>query len=134
MLPYILWTKYFVEAQGHKVEEIEIYQDNQSAMYMEQNGRRSAGNQSRHINIRYFWVKDCTERENMKILHWPTYRMVADFFTKALQGELYRSFRNVIMGIVQIFALDNMTAHQQKERVGICESIDAQDDQSDDND
>ena len=114
VLPFVLWTKYFVEAQGHETDEINIYQDNQSAMHMEQNGRRSAGGQSRHIKIRYFWVKNCTERENMKILHWPIYRMVADFFTKALQGELYRMFGNRIMGVLDIFALDNMTAHQRK--------------------
>lgn len=54
VLPFIIWTKYFVEAQGHEIENNIIYQDKQSAMLMELNGRRSAGRQSRHINIRYF--------------------------------------------------------------------------------
>ena len=134
VLPYIIWTKYFVEAQGHTIKNNIIYQDNQSAMLMEINGRSSAGSQSRHINIRYFWVKDCVERENMKIIHWPTFRMAADFMTKALQGKLFSGFRNVIMGVFDTGALDNMIAHQRKERVGICESDDTPDDQSDDND
>ena len=58
MLPQILWTRYFLIAQGFKVDDNVLYQDNQSAMKMENNGRSSSGKRTRHINIRYFFITD----------------------------------------------------------------------------
>ncbi|GAX15524.1 hypothetical protein FisN_6Hu141 [Fistulifera solaris] len=37
-LPHTMWTKMFMEAQGHKMEEIVFEQDNESAIRMETNG------------------------------------------------------------------------------------------------
>ena len=34
----ILWTRYFLEAQGYGVDDVIIYQDNKSAIILEQNG------------------------------------------------------------------------------------------------
>jgi hypothetical protein len=42
VLPQILWTRFFLEAQGYGVEESVIYQDNQSAILLAKNGRRSS--------------------------------------------------------------------------------------------
>ena len=55
----------------------------------------------RHINIQYFFI---TDRVNMKeiSLHWcPTKEMVADFWTKPLQGSHFRKLRDYIMGRVR---------------------------------
>jgi hypothetical protein len=57
-LPQTLWTRNFIEAQGYKIDESDFYHDNMSAMQMERNDRASAGQQSRHINIRYFFIAD----------------------------------------------------------------------------
>ena len=46
-LPCTIWAKKFLEAQGHKMTENILYQDNQSAIKLEENGRRSAGPNSR---------------------------------------------------------------------------------------
>ena len=43
--------------------------------------------------------------------------MLADFFTKPLQGELFRFFRNIIMGYVSITDLFSEN-DEIKERVG----------------
>jgi ribosomal protein S24E len=37
VMPQIIWTRYFLEAQGYGVRESKIYQDNQSAMLVEKN-------------------------------------------------------------------------------------------------
>jgi hypothetical protein len=50
----VLWTRYFLEAQGYGIEESIINQDNQSSILLENNGRASSGRRTRHINIRYF--------------------------------------------------------------------------------
>jgi hypothetical protein len=44
VLPQILWTRYFLEAQGYDVEESVIFQDNQSAILLAKNGRGSKTN------------------------------------------------------------------------------------------
>ena len=50
----IIWTRYFLEAQGHAVWYSKVYQDNLSAMLLEKNGKGSSSKRTRHINIRYF--------------------------------------------------------------------------------
>ena len=39
----VLSTRYFWESQGYQVDEAIMYQDNQSAMLLENNGRGSIG-------------------------------------------------------------------------------------------
>ena len=94
-LPNTIWMQNFLRAQGYSMEESIFMQDNESAMKLETNGRMSAGQKSRHIEIRYFWIKDRTEANGIKINHCPTLSMLADFFTKPLQGHLFRRFRDV---------------------------------------
>jgi hypothetical protein len=76
-----------------------------SAMLLETNGRASAGQRSRHINIRYFFIKDRIANGDITLLHCPTEQMIADFFTKPLQGHLFRKFRDIIMGITHYSTL-----------------------------
>jgi hypothetical protein len=73
--------------QGHKIWENYFEQDNESAIKLEKNGRLSAGPRSRHINIRYFWIKDRVKDANVNIRHCPTIEMLGDFFTKPLPGK-----------------------------------------------
>ena len=118
ILPYNLWTIYFLEAQGYELSNNILYQDNQSAIRLEKNGFKSAGTKSRHINVRFFWIKDCADREEITIIYCPTYRMLADFLTKPLQGTLFQIFRDVIMGIKHVSFLDDLIGLPSKERVG----------------
>lgn len=57
-VPYSIWMGYFLAAQGYKIKRNVLYQENQSAILLEKNGRTSCTGNSRHVNIRYFWVKD----------------------------------------------------------------------------
>jgi hypothetical protein len=45
-----------------------------------------------------FFVKDRIDKGEIKIEHCPTDDMIADFFTKPLQGQKFIKFRNKIMG------------------------------------
>ena len=47
----ILWTRYFLDAQGYNINNCIVYQDNKSAILLEQNGRASSSKRTRHINI-----------------------------------------------------------------------------------
>ena len=46
--PQCLWLLYFIERQGHAMEELDIYQDNMSAMLMENNGKESITKKKTH--------------------------------------------------------------------------------------
>jgi hypothetical protein len=97
-LPNTLYVKLFMEAQGYPITSAIFKQDNESAIKMQQNGKASCGQRSRHIDIRYFFITDHSKRNSIHIQHCPTGDMLADFFTKPLQGSLFRKFRSVLLG------------------------------------
>jgi len=97
-LPYILWFRYFMQAQGYMIENNILYQDNKSAILMERNGRNSCTGNSRHINVRYFWIKDRVENKEIRVEYMPTKMMLADYFTKPLVGSQFRLLRSFVMG------------------------------------
>ena len=117
-LPSSIWTRMFLEEQGYKIIENTFYQDNQSAMKLEKNGRMSCGQKSRYIDIRYFFIKDRLLSENIKIEYCPTEQMIADFFTKPLQGQLFAKLREVVMGHKHISTLQEQPCVPTQERVG----------------
>ena len=98
VMPQMLWTLYFLEAQGYKIKDNILYQDNKSSILLETNGRKSSGKRTRHINVRYFFIADRVKSKEIRIEYCPTGDMVADYFTKPLQGALFTKFRDMIMG------------------------------------
>jgi hypothetical protein len=107
----------FLGAQGYDLQKCVLYQDNQSAIKMEKNGRNSCTGNSRHISIRYFFVKDRVDKGEFTIEYCPTEWMLADFFTKALQGALYHRFREIIMGWKHVDTIRDAAVSPIKERV-----------------
>ena len=51
VMPQILWTHYFLEAQRVTVKGNIVYQDNQSSLRLEKYGKGSSRKRTRHINI-----------------------------------------------------------------------------------
>jgi hypothetical protein len=90
VLPQVLWTQHFLEAQGYSVKDCVIYQDNMSTILLAENGKASSSKRTRHINIRYFFVIDLVKKGQVKVTHCPTEDMVSDYFTKPLQGSAFR--------------------------------------------
>jgi hypothetical protein len=74
-----------------------VYQDNKSAILLEVNGRGSSSKRTRHIDIRHFFVKDRIAGKEVSVKYCPTEEMVSDFFTKPLQGALFRKLRRANM-------------------------------------
>ena len=99
VMPQLEWTRLFLDAQGYQVQDTILYQDNKSAMLLERNGRASSSRRTKHIHLRYFYVKDRVDAGAMHIEHCPTEDMLADFFTKPLQGGPFRRMRDRIMNI-----------------------------------
>jgi len=95
----ILSVRYFTEDQGYPVGTTTVHQDNQSTILLEKNGPASSSKRTRHINIRYFFVTDRVNKKEIKIEYCPTKEMVADFFTKPLQGCLFYKLRALILNM-----------------------------------
>jgi hypothetical protein len=117
-LPNTIWVTHFMTAQGYPPQTNVLEQDNESAIKLEVNGRTSAGAKSRHLDIRYFWIKENLEDMHIKVRHCRTLKMLADFFTKPLQGSLFRIFRDIILGTNRIISIDSIPDLLVKERVG----------------
>eukprot|EP00957_Ditylum_brightwellii_P115423 8803185-Ditylum_brightwellii.AAC.1 len=96
-LSMILWTCYFIEAQGYDVDRSIVIQDNKSAMLLETNGKVLSGKRTRHINIRYFLVQDIVEKKGIDVEYCPTVDIVEDYFSKPLQGKKFRDFQTKIL-------------------------------------
>ena len=88
-----------MEAQGYKIVNNILYQDNKSAILLETNDRKSAGKRSRALNVRYFFLTDQVNKGNVSIAYCPTGEMIADYMTKPLQGEKFMQFKRAIMGL-----------------------------------
>jgi hypothetical protein len=89
----LLWTGRFLMEQGFHLKETILYQDNTSSILIEKNGCSSCSKRSRHMDIRYFFIKEQVDMKRVKI------EMVADYFTKPLQGGPFRKLRDYIMNI-----------------------------------
>ena len=68
-------------------------------MLLANNGRASSSKQTRHMNIRYFFVTDRIQTGDIRVAYCPTDDMIADFFTKPLQGSKFTRFRDQILNV-----------------------------------
>ena len=94
-------------------------------MKLEKNGRASGGKRKRHINIRYFFVTDRIQANEMKVEYCPTEMIISDFYTKPLQVKLFRLFQNLILNLLEedirnINILEKLTQMETKTEEADC--------------
>ena len=96
-MPTVVWSKFFIEAQGHPVLRNILFQDNKSAILLETNGRLSSSKRTKHIKNRYFQMVDKIALGELEVAYKPTDEMWADINTKPRQGKGFREFRAKLM-------------------------------------
>ncbi len=67
-------------------------------MRLLRNGK-SSSDRSKHIKIRYFWLKDRVDAKDVLVEYIPTGDMLADLLTKPLQGDLFIKLRRSLMNL-----------------------------------
>jgi hypothetical protein len=93
----ILWYRQLMNEIGfHQKGPTKLHQDNKSTMKIIEKGKSEA--KTKHINNRYYFVKQCVEAKEIEIIHLPTELMIADILTKPLQGELFKVLSSKIQG------------------------------------
>jgi hypothetical protein len=68
-------------------------------MLLEKNGTQSSSKRTKHIRVRYFFIKDRIGNGDKSLKHCPTGDMVGDHFTKPLQGAQFQKFCADIQGV-----------------------------------
>jgi hypothetical protein len=111
-MPSILWTRYFLLAQGYNV----LAEDNKSSMLLEKNGKALSSKRTKHINIQYFFMTDRIVKGELIVEWCPTLKMIGDYMTKLLQGHLFIKFCDLIMGMVTAI-LTSMATNSRKQKI-----------------
>ena len=76
-----------------------LMQDNQSCMLLYNNHPFSVGKESKHVNVRHFFIVDKIDKREVRITCCPKVEMVSDFSTKLLQGKIFVTHRNNMLGV-----------------------------------
>lgn len=96
-LSTIMWSKMFLEQQGYGSPTTNIFHDSQSAIMMASNGKPSS-DRTKHMNVRYFFIKEKLDNNEVVLVYKATEDMVADILTKPLQGAAFRKLRALLLG------------------------------------
>jgi hypothetical protein len=83
-----LHLRKFLIGQGYRVGTVTVYQDNLSCMAMIDRGRHGAEH-TRHIDLRYYWLKERVDKGEAIVRHLSTKSMYANMLTKPLQGAQF---------------------------------------------
>ena len=92
-----LHVRTFLIGQGHTVGAMTVYQDNTSCMALVERGR-SGAERTRHISIRYFWLRERVDNKEATVVHKGTAEMYANLLTKPLQGAQFVYERGCLTG------------------------------------
>ena len=85
-LPQAIWSKYFIEAQGHTVNNNIMCQDNKRCILLKTYGKFLSSKRTKHINNKYFLITDNIAQGDLELEYCPTDKMWADRHTKPKQG------------------------------------------------
>ena len=92
----ILWLKELMTELGYNQGPTKVYQDNKSTIYLAESGEGKLG-KTKHIQVRYFYIKQLIDNHDIYLEHKTTNNMTADILTKPLLGDKFITFRNEIL-------------------------------------
>jgi hypothetical protein len=97
-LDFILWIRRVLEFLGYPQECTTIYQDNTSTITIAYMGRGSAHGRTRHIDLKYYFIKQFLDAQTLRLQYLPSGKMIADFLASPRTGQVFRLLRDLIMG------------------------------------
>jgi hypothetical protein len=77
-----------------------IKQDNMSAIHLMTKGD-GLSNKSRHMRVRYYYIKEKVDENQLLIEYEPTESMIADLLTKPIYGARFMELRNFLFNAVR---------------------------------
>ena len=95
---YLFWIKKLLSDYGIIQDTMVVYCDNSSAINISKNSVQYS--KTKHIEIRYHFIRDLVERKIVALEYIPTERQNADIFTKSLDRSKFETLRQVIGAIL----------------------------------
>ena len=91
-----VWVMMIIQSMGFKVKlPIKIWEDNQSAMKLTKN--HGAAKMSKHIAVRYHYIRDLQETGTVDVDYIPSEDQLADMLTKNLARVKLEKMRSKVM-------------------------------------
>ena len=85
-----VWLCRLLNELGLYIDEpLTIFEDNQAAIAMSKNPVNFK--RSKHIDVKYHFVRQCVEKAEVQIIYCPSEKMLADFLTKPLSKVRFES-------------------------------------------
>ncbi len=93
----ITWAQHFLEYQGYEnLPPAQVWEDNKATIANLGIGAPTSGN-SRHYEVRYFYLSDLERRGVIKVKHLSTTEMTADLLTKGLPLAVFSHLSEKLM-------------------------------------
>ena len=88
-----IWLRSLLASIGFKQSEATIlYEDNQGAMALSKNPKSHS--RTKHIDIKYHYIREAVEKKDIELVYCPTDEMVADILTKGLPKPKFEELRS----------------------------------------
>ena len=81
----LVWIKTFFKELGMQQDEYVVYCDSQSAIDLSKNATYHS--RTKHIEVRYHWIRDATEKKRFKLKKIHTDKNAADMMTKVIPKQ-----------------------------------------------
>jgi hypothetical protein len=95
-LKELMWLRNMLEAAGFPQEAIQVAEDNAAVVAITSNP--STTNATKHLVVRYLWIKEQLSLGHFTLVQTPTDQQLADMLTKSLSKEVFDRHRAVCMG------------------------------------
>jgi hypothetical protein len=75
-----------------EITKVALCGDNQGAIFLASNPAQE--HRSKHIDIRYHYIRECVENGGVILHYVPTTEQIADIMTKNPSHDKFKKFRN----------------------------------------
>ena len=90
----MLWMKRFLQELGVSQEDYKVHCDSQSALDLSKNSMYHS--RTKHIDIRYHWIREAMEQQLLKLVKIHTKENPADMLTKVVTSEKLELCRDIV--------------------------------------
>ena len=96
----VVWLRRLLHGVGQEQSGATVvFEDNQGAMSLSRNPKDHS--RTKHIDVKYHFVRESVEKEIIRVVYCPTAEMVADILTKGLARLKFEKFREA-MGVLDV--------------------------------
>ena len=101
----IQWARSLLDELGYKQQEPTVlFEDNKSTITMVNNDSHSQ--KTKHIDIRYHYIREAVQRKQLVMEHLPTKEMTSDIATKPLGPTEFLRKRPLLLGMTAVINRD----------------------------